>query len=115
MGKGPEIICSEGWQNVGLNYASSKIGATATYTFEGTGIRLLACRYDDGGKAEVTLDGQPAEVVDQYGPGRDLPFNWERQGLAPGKHTIQLKVLGEKSPDSKAHTVNLAGFEVIKK
>ena len=114
LGKGPDIVCSKGWQNAGLYYSSSNAQATAVYSFEGTGIRWIGCKYDDGGKAEVTLDNGPVEVVDQYGPGRDLPFSWERRGLAPGKHSINLSVLGQKTPESKGTLVNLGAFEVIR-
>jgi hypothetical protein len=114
LGKGPDIICSEGWQNAGLYYVSSKVGASAVYTFDGAGVRWLGCRYNDAGRAEVRLDDQVVGVVDQFGPGRDLPFDWERRGLAPGKHSIRITVLGEKTPESNGTNVNLAGFEVIR-
>jgi len=114
LGKGPDIVCSPGWQNLGLYYASSNAQATAVYSFEGTGIRWLGCKYDDGGMVEAKLDDQVVEVVDQYGPGRDLPFCWERRGLAPGKHSIKLTVLGRKAPESKGVIVNLAAFEVLR-
>jgi len=113
LGKGPDIVCSKGWQNAGLYYVSSNLNATATYSFEGTGIRWLGCRYDDAGKAEVKIDGQVVDTVDQYGPGYDLPFHWERRGLSVGKHSIQITVLAEKQPVSQGVNVNLAGFEVI--
>jgi len=113
LGKGPDIVCSKGWQNAGLYYVSSNLNATATYSFEGTGIRWLGCRYDNAGKAQVKIDGQVVDVADQYGPGRDLPFHWERRGLSAGKHSIQITVMAEKTEASHGINVNLAGFEVI--
>ncbi len=115
LGVGPSISYSQDWENRGLYNASDTVGATATFTFEGTGVRWLGCRYDDAGRAEVTIDEKNVAVVDQYGPGRDLPFNWEYEGLPFGKHTIKLTIHPEISAESKGHYVNLAGFEVIKK
>ena len=98
---------------MGLYLSSDVVGAAATLTFDGAGIRWLGCKYDDAGKAEMKIDGKLIAIVDQYGPGRDLPFNWEQHGLVPGKHTITLTVTGNKSAESKGHSINLAGFEVI--
>ena len=114
LGKGPDISCSAGWNNDGLYFVSSTVGATATYAFEGSDIRWLGCRFDDAGRAKVQIDDQPVEIVDQYGSGRDLPFAWERSKLSPGKHSIRITVTGEKSAASKGFNVNLAGFEFIR-
>ena len=38
----------------------------------------------------MTLDDKVVAVVDQYGPGRELPFEWSSPKLKPGKHTIRL-------------------------
>jgi hypothetical protein len=59
----------------------------------------------------VRIDGAEVAVVDQYGPGRDLPFTWERTGLGPGPHRLRLEVLGERSPESKGTWVNVRDFE----
>lgn len=114
LGKGPDISCSADWQNAGLYFVSDTVGASAAYSFEGTGIRWLGCKYDDAGKAQVTIDDQIVDVVDQFGPGRDLAFQWERRELPSGKHSIRITVTGEKAPQSKGAKVNLAGFEVIR-
>ena len=90
---------------------SNEVGATLRYAFQGRGVRWLGFKFDDAGRAEVSLDGKPVAVVDQYGPGRGPPFDWSRGGLAPGEHTIQLKVLAEKSDQSKGRFINVAGFQ----
>jgi hypothetical protein len=89
------------------------VGATAEATFEGTGIRWLGYKFDDAGQAEVTIDDKPVAVVDQYGPGRDLAFDWSHIGLSPGKHTIRLKLLDSKNPKSKDRFINVAGFDIL--
>ena len=65
------------------------------------------------GFAEVTIDDKEVGIVDQFGPGRDLPFDWSHTGLKPGKHTIRLKVLEHKNPKSKGRFVNISGFYVL--
>ena len=103
------------WSGADHFQVSTIAGTTAQYTFEGTAIRWRGFKFDDAGKAEVTLDGKVVAVVDQYGPGRELPFDWSLKDLAPGKHTISIKVLAAKSAQSKGVFINVAGFEVPKK
>jgi uncharacterized protein len=114
LGKGPDIACSAGWQNAGLYYTSTNAASTAAYTFEGTGIRWIGCTYDDAGQAEVKIDEMTPEIVNQYAPGRDLPFSWEKRDLGPGKHSIKITVLGKKAPESKGIAINIGALEVIR-
>ncbi|MHB9037419.1 MAG: beta-L-arabinofuranosidase domain-containing protein [Armatimonadota bacterium] len=110
---GPAMTWSAGWENAGLCYSSSTAEASVEYPFEGTGVRWLGCKFDDAGKASIEIDGKEVAVVDQYGPGRDIHFQWEQRGLALGKHSLKLTILGEKSDKSKGCGVNVAAFEVI--
>jgi uncharacterized protein len=64
-------------------------------------------------KPDITIDGQSVGVVDQYGPGRDLPFDWSYRGLPSGRHVLELRLLTTKSDQSKDHYLNVRGFEVI--
>ncbi|MFI5381951.1 MAG: hypothetical protein ACHRHE_21860, partial [Tepidisphaerales bacterium] len=101
------------WNDGGRFRFSNAVGATAECTFEGTGIRWLGFRFDDAGVAEITIDGKVIGSVDQFGPGRDLPFDWSHKGLAPGNHTIRLRLLDKKPAESKDRFINVAGFEII--
>ena len=56
----------------------------AKYAFEGELIRWIGFKFDDAGKAEASINGKVIDIVDQYAPGRDRPFKWERTGLSPG-------------------------------
>jgi len=109
----PDVKFTGRWNNAGVHRFSNEVGATAQCEFEGTGVRWLGWRYDDAGRAEVSIDGQVIGSVDQYGPGRDLPFDWSRRDLAPGRHTIRLRLLPEKSPTSINYYLNVRGFEVL--
>lgn len=82
-------------------------GAFLELAFEGSSITWTGKRYDDAGKAQVMIDGQPVAIVDQYGPGRDIPFSWELKGLSPGPHTFRLTILNEHHPDSKGYWLNV--------
>jgi DUF1680 family protein len=101
------------WQGGSSFRFTNAVGASATVTFEGAGVRWLGGKYDDAGRAEVKIDGKVVATVDQYGPGRNLPFDWRIDGLAPGTHTLQITVLPGKSSESKDRFINFAGFEII--
>jgi uncharacterized protein len=101
------------WNSNGQFHFTNVVGATVEATFEGTGIRWLGYKYDDAGQVEVTIDDKVVATVDQYGPGRDLSFDWSHNCLSPGKHTIRLKVLESKDSKSKDHFINVAGFDLI--
>ena len=104
---------SEDWNDSGSFRFINRVGATVEASFEGTGVRWLGFKYDDAGRAEVRIDGEVVAIVDQYGPGRDLPFDWRKTGLAPGNHTIKITLLPEKTAESKDHYLNVAGLEVL--
>jgi hypothetical protein len=108
---------SDGWSQYPWYCFSTRVGATARHEFEGTGIRWTGFRFEDGGKAEVSIDGQPVAVIDQYGPahlpstpprGPAIPFEWEHKGLAPGKHTLSITVLLETNEDSKGQRITIS-------
>jgi len=107
-----QITFKQDWKDAGRFRYTNVVGATAECAFEGTGIRWLGFRYDDAGTAEVIIDGKVIAAVNQFGPGRDLPFDWSSKDLAPGRHTICLRVLDDKPPQSKDRYINIAGFEV---
>jgi hypothetical protein len=52
-------------------------------------------------------------IVDQYGPGRNLAFDWACRGLAPGPHTLRLRLLPDKPEAVKDRFLNVAGFEPL--
>jgi hypothetical protein len=79
-------------------------GAEATVTFEGTGFILVGPYLPTCGKAEVSLDGKPSKVVDCYpdeASRKGSESLYHAFGLAKGKHTVHVRVLGESIFDSK--------------
>ena len=76
-------------------------------------MRWLGYRFNDAGTAEVSIDGHIVGIVNQYGPGRDLPFEWSQRGLSLGHHTIRIRILAEKAARSADRFLNVAGLELL--
>jgi uncharacterized protein len=101
------------WNDAAPFRFTNAVGATAESSFEGTGIRWLGYRFDDAGRAAVAIDGKVVARVSQYGPGRDLPFDWSHKHLKRGRHSIQLTLLEDKDAPSRDRYINVAGFEIL--
>jgi hypothetical protein len=108
-------------------YGSNKPGATVSFDFEGTSVVWQYNKFHNCGKAEVKIDGKPEAVVDLYDvtktegfeslfayawdkPNLFLSARWEKTGLAPGKHKLEITVLPEKNEKSTGHWVTVAQF-----
>jgi hypothetical protein len=59
-------------------------------------------------------DSKVVAIVDQWDRGRGFAFEWSSAKLEPGKHTMRLKLMEGKTPQSKDRFINVAGFEVYK-
>lgn len=101
------------WGVSSIHYSQER-GATAEYAFDGTGVTWLYGLFDDAGKARVEIDGKEVATVDLYGNGKGIPAGWEHKGLAPGRHTFRITVLGEKSPASSGVYVNVSGLRIYR-
>ena len=100
---------------------TNAVESTIEYAFDGRSIRWTGYRFEDGGQAQVRIDGAVIGVVDQYGPahipatppvGASLPFEWEHEGLSAGKHTLSIRTLAGKNGASKGHRITVARFDV---
>ncbi|MFE1958618.1 carbohydrate-binding protein [Streptomyces sp. NPDC059479] len=71
---------------------SNTVGATAQYTFTGTGIQYLSERNGDMGTVDVYLDNAFQATVDLRitGPRQAQQTVWQRSGLSRGSHTIRI-------------------------
>jgi hypothetical protein len=99
---------------------TNAVDSTIEYAFDGNSIRWTGYRFENGGQAEVSIDGQVIGTIDQYGPahmpalppiGSALPFEWEHRGLALGSHTLKVRTLATKNEASKGHLVTVATME----
>ena len=99
---------------------TTSVDSTIEYPFTGSSVRWTGFRFEDGGKAEVRIDGAVVGVVDQYGPARRpmnppvgaaIPFEWKHSGLAPGNHTLTIRTLPEKNSASTGNRITVARIE----
>ena len=68
-------------------------GAEATLDFEGTGIAIVGRCTQEGGRADVFLDGQKAGEIDAWIPKRTNDNDyWHTSGLPAGKHSVRIVV-----------------------
>jgi len=92
------------WSRVATNgsyvnadaHASNTAGSTASYTFTGSSVQIIGDRDTNHGYADVTLDGTYEGRFDAYfnGATGGNKVLWEKDGLAPASHTIQITVVG---------------------
>jgi hypothetical protein len=97
--------------------ASEQAGDSGTLAFEGTGAILVGPYLPDGGKAEIYLNGALDSTVDVYSDevhqkgGESV---WHRFGLTPGRHEVQVVVLGEPGPGSSGNRVVIQDLVVFR-
>ncbi|PVG03894.1 hypothetical protein CPB86DRAFT_869268 [Serendipita vermifera] len=77
------------------NHGTPNPGATATLTFEGTGIRVYGFKAGDHGFRDITIDDGPTVRCDgrQGAQGGQALVYWA-EGLSPGTHTIKFEHTG---------------------
>ena len=98
---------------LGGTYRSSTAKtSTVTLTFSGTEIDWITSKGPAYGKAAVTIDGTSAGTVDLYRASMLWQASIVFDGLAPGNHTVVIKVLGVKAAASTGTKVVVDGFLV---
>lgn len=95
------------WSISGPLHVTQRKDAAVEFRFTGDRVQWIGRRYDDAGQAVVRVDGREVGMVDQYGPGRDLPFVWEGSGFGSGEHTLQIVARGRKADASKGVWINV--------
>jgi len=97
----------------GASAESHIVGAQATITFTGTGIRWIGARGPQCGIARIFVDGAFVKDFDTYfqteGPQHTDFF---RDGLPAGTHTLSIQVMG-KNPLSSDFWILIDAFDVI--
>ncbi len=97
-----------------LFYATSP-KSSACFEFSGERVTCIHKVGPDCGVAEVLIDGQPAKVpeIDTYAPQVEWNHRTELAvGLAPGKHTVTVRVAARKAPASTNCFVQIVAFTV---
>jgi hypothetical protein len=90
-------------------------GSEATLTFNGTGLGLVGQLAENGGRADVYVDGVKHDLVaDAYivpnTVDRDL---WRIYGLKPGEHTLRLVVRRDADPRSTGRKIILSRAVIL--
>ena len=66
-------------------------GAEAMLTFEGTGVAIVGHCTQEGGRADVFLDGEKAGEIDAWIPKNTSDDDyWHISGLSAGKHSVRI-------------------------
>jgi hypothetical protein len=97
----------------GVRHASAA-GRRATFTFTGTNVGWVTTKGPGRGKAEIWLDGTRVRTIDLYAPtfrARQMVFTWNN--LSSGTHTLEIRVLGARNPDSSSNRVDIDGFVLL--
>jgi hypothetical protein len=112
----PEWTWKGGWGAPPANRAnrdkdgrlSSLAGNEATLTFDGTGIIVVGEMAQDGGRADVFLDGKAAGQLEAYIPPRTHDNAlWHAFGLPPGRHTLRIVTRADHAPNSTGLAVEI--------
>lgn len=89
-------------------YRTDAAGAVTTLRFTGTGVAIVGKMTQDGGMADVTLDGRPAGTLDAYIVERTHDNTlWHVMGLAPGRHDLRIVVKDTANPASQGRSVSI--------
>ena len=93
---------------------SEGAGSEATLHFKGSGLALVGELSQEGGRADVYLDGvKSALLADAYiVPKTHDNDLWRVQGLKPGEHTLRLVMRDDADSRSKGRKLNI-GFAVV--
>ncbi len=88
-------------------------GDTATVRFVGTRIRFYGVGAQNHGLAEVSVDGGPVTVVDEYAPHR-MPRTlfYETPVLPRDEHVMTVTVTGNTNPHSKYYWITVDCVEI---
>lgn len=97
----------------GRSYASDHVaGATASFAFKGKTITWYTATGPAQGKASVWIDGHAKGTFNQYAPSTTFKVARSFRHLAPGEHTITIRVLDVKGAKTAADTqVAVDAFE----
>jgi hypothetical protein len=76
---------------------SDEKGASFEFEFEGTKFTWFTKLGDDGGKADVLIDGQPGAIVDTYSADDIWGVGvYSKEFSSGGTHRVKISVLGER-------------------
>jgi len=116
----PNIVYAGAWPIAsrtnafgGSTSSNSAAGSTATYTFTGSYVAWVTEKDPTHGQTIVSIDGVAAPLIDNYNAGslpRRVMFV---QAVAPGTHTIAVRVLATKNAAATGTRTDVDAFIVF--
>ncbi|MGH3168773.1 MAG: beta-galactosidase, partial [Trebonia sp.] len=93
---------------------STQADATMSVTFTGTAVQWIGPKNNNGGIADVSIDGTQVATVDTYdASGKEFQqVLYSTSGLTAGSHTLTITVTGNKDAASSADTVVIDAINV---
>jgi hypothetical protein len=90
------------WNSAPDGYEAAP-GAEAVFHFDGAAVAIQGDFSPDGGRADVSLDGElQARGIDAYViENTNDNVLWHAYGLKPGAHTLRIVVRNDADPRSK--------------
>ncbi len=109
----------DGWRGVADSRASGGTyrlshtpGDTVAFTFGGTSVQWVTVKGPDMGIAKVSLDGVAKKDQDLYNPTPLFKFVRTFGGLASARHTLVVRVSGNKNASASDSNVAVDAFVV---
>jgi len=112
----PAWSWSDGWTRDKETRTSRGAGDEVTLRFSGVAVAVVGRLTQEGGRAEVYLDGKRKGVADAYIVERTHDNAlWHIYDLKPGNHTLRIVTMGEADPRSKGQLVAIDSAIVYRK
>jgi len=93
---------------------SARSAASATLRFTGISVALVSTLGPDRGKVRLVVDGVWVTTVDLYSLARVYRQIVFSMPLAPGPHTLTVKVVGTRNPASTGTRADIDAFLVLR-
>jgi hypothetical protein len=101
-------VASTASRDKAVRKRASGAGAEATLRFTGAALAVVGDMTQDGGRADVFLDGQPARAIDAYIVERTHDNDlWHVYGLPQGEHTLRIVTRADADARSKGKTISI--------
>jgi len=98
----------DSWGHKFGNKATAGAGSEASLAFEGTGIAIVGSCSQEGGRADVYLDGNKAGEIDAWVPERTHDNDyWHVTDLPAGKHTVRIVTRDDADARSKGKKLRI--------
>jgi hypothetical protein len=99
----PLLVCSGGWERARGTCHAINPGSSVEVTFEGSGFSWYGVKSSGHTMAEVSIDGNPPDMVDCYAPERsDNTLCYSKTDLPQGKHVARITIAAKRNPAANA-------------